>query len=205
MCCISLNGVSQKASVGVNGGLVITNQYGKTSGVKYDFTSKTGFTVGLFVDAPIGKSAIHFMPSVNYVQKGAVILEDDITDVKITRALRYAEFEFNFIAKTTGSGGISIFGGAGPTFAFNLPSQLINKSGGTKTETNITFGKESPADLNGIDYGFNLVAGLIFKNKVLVSGNYIHGVRNLSIVDDDDNRLWNSCFAVRVGFLFNNK
>lgn len=203
--CLSINGISQKTTVGVTGGLVVTNQYGEIDGTKYDFTSKTGFTLGLVMDAPIGKTPISFMPSVNYVQKGAVLSEDEVTDVKITRALRYAEFEFNFIAKTGAPGGTRIFGGVGPTFAMNLPSKTITNSAGTKTEENVTFGEESPAEMKGLDYGFNLIAGLMFKDKIVFSANYTHGVRNLSLGEDDGDRLWNSCFAVKLGLMINNK
>lgn len=205
LCCLALPSLAQKARVGITGGLTISNQFGKMNGVTLDYTSKTGITCGLIVDAPIGKTRISFQPGVHYVQKGAVLAEDEIADTKTYRALRYGQFDFNFVYNTRGKGGVNMFFGLGPSLALNVPSKNINKTGDTKSSTTLTFGDKGAAELNGVDYGVSLITGLQLKNGMFFSYNYVHGIRNLVPGDEGDNNIWNSCMAIRVGFIIPNK
>jgi hypothetical protein len=200
--CLQMPGLAQKARVGITGGATISNMFGEIEGLKTDFQTRGGFTTGLIVDAPIGKTRFSFQPGVHYVQKGTVLSETKVQ--KIYRALRYAEFDMNFLYNTRGAKGINIFFGLGPTLDLNLPSKTVTEiEDGTKTDVNIIFGEEGASELKGVDYGATGLAGLQFKNGAFVSFSYTHGIRNLVPGEGTDN-LKNSCFAIRVGLLIKN-
>jgi Outer membrane protein beta-barrel domain len=200
--CLQMPGLAQKARVGITGGATISNMFGETDGFKTDFQTRGGFTTGLIVDAPIGKTRFSFQPGVHYVQKGTTLSETK--EQTIYRALRYAEFNLNFLYNTRGAKGINIFFGLGPALALNLPSKTVTQTSDTKTDVNIIFGKEGASELRGVDYGATGLAGLQFKNGAFVSFAYTHGLRNLLPGDGPDN-IKNSCFAIRLGILIKNK
>ncbi len=203
--CLQMTGLAQKARVGITGGATISNMYGEEGGENTNFDSRFGFTTGIIVDAPIGKTRFSFQPGVHYVQKGTVVSETK--EQKDYLALRYAEFAFNFLYNTRGAKGINIFFGLGPTLALNLPSKTVTKfqQDDTKVEENVIFGDEGAALINGLDYGANALAGLQLKNGAFLAFNYTHGIRNLLPGKDGSDALRNSCFGIRLGLLINNK
>jgi len=201
--CLQMPGLAQKARVGITGGATISNMSGEIDGFKTDFQTRGGFTTGIIVDAPIGKTRFSFQPGVHYVQKGTTLSETK--EQTIYRALRYAEFNMNFLYNTRGTKGINIFFGLGPALALNLPSKTVTQfQDDTKIDVNINFGKEGAAELKGVDYGVTGLAGLQFKNGAFISFNYTHGIRNL-IPGEGPDDIRNTCFAIRLGLLISNK
>jgi hypothetical protein len=205
LTCFYLPAIAQKARVGIVAGVTMSNLTGETDGVNTNFDSRAGFTTGLIVDVPIGKTRFTFQPGVHYVQKGAVISETK--DQKDYVALRYAEFAFHFLYNTKGTKGVNIFAGVGPSVSLNLPSKTVVKfqDDGTKVEQNVIFGDEGAAQYNGIDWGASGIAGLNFRNGAMLSFNYNHGIRNLTPGKNSENSIRNSCFIVRLGLLIKNK
>jgi len=192
-----------KARVGVTGGVTIANLYGEYSGVNTDYSSKTGFTTGLIVDAPIGKSRFSFQPGLHYIQKGAVISETK--DQKVSYALRYAELALNVMYKTPGTKGVQIIAGLGPSVDMNLPSKKVTKlSDDSKTEETLILGNEGAAVIKGIDWGLGGTAGLQFRNGAFITFNYTHGLRNLVPLENGNDAVRNSCMAIRLGWLIKN-
>src|SRR5690606_23881900 len=159
---------AQKSRVGFVAGATFSNLTGEEGGMNTNYDSRVGFTTGLIVDAPIGKTRFTFQPGVHYIQKGSITSKSKDQNTYI--ALRYAEFDFNFIYNTKGAKGINIFAGLGPTLSLNLPSKTGTKynADDTKVEENLIFGDEGAAMLNGIDYGASAIAGLQFKCGALV-------------------------------------
>jgi hypothetical protein len=202
--CGYLPSQAQKARVGVVAGVTMSNLTGEADGMNTNFDSRAGFTTGLIVDAPIGKTRFTFQPGVHYIQKGAVTSESK--EQKNYVALRYAGFDFHFIYNTRGAKGINIFAGLGPSLSLNLPSKTVTKysSDDSKVEENVIFGDEGAAQFNGVDYGASAIAGLNFRNGALISFNYNHGIRNLEPKNSDD-AIRNTSFIVRLGLLINNK
>ena len=205
LTCFYLPALAQKARVGIVAGVTMSNLTGETGGVNTSYDSRGGFTTGIIVDAPIGKTRFTFQPGVHYVQKGAVT--DETKEQKNYVALRYAEFAFHFLYNTKGAKGINIFAGIGPTVSLNLPSKTVTKflDDDTKVEQNVIFGDEGAAQFNGIDYGASAIAGLNFRNGALLSFNYNHGIRNLMPGKDSEDAIRNSCFIIRLGLLIRNK
>ncbi len=205
LTCLHFSLHAQKARVGVVAGVTMSNLVGEFDGLNTNYDSRAGFTTGIIVDAPIGKTRFTFQPGVHYVQKGSVTSEDHLQKNYV--ALRYAEFAFHFLYNTKGAKGINIFAGLGPSFSLNLPSKTVTKflETDTKVEENVIFGDEGAAMFNGVDYGASAIAGLQFKNGGLISFNYNHGIRNLVPGKDSEDKIRNSCFIIRLGLLINNK
>jgi len=207
--CLHLTGFAQKSRVGITAGVtnstlnddIVGNDNGK---------SRTGFTAGLIMETPIGKSKFSFQPGVHYVQKGEIT--EETLNTREYVALRYSEFQFNFLYNFKGTNG-GLFLGAGPALAFNLPSKFVSESGistpkkddDSKTEQSINFGDdEVSSDARGFDYGANILAGYRHKKGFLLSFNYTFGLRNL-VPGGNDPSIKNACFSARLGYLFNNK
>lgn len=209
ICCLQISLSAQKARVGVVGGMSISNFNGKIGGADIDYNSRKGFTIGMIVDAPIGKSNFSFQPGVHYVQKGAETFENN--DRLEYTALRYIEFQGNFVYNTSGdkTGG-AFFVGVGPTYSAGLPSKTVisNKRAKTSVETNLAWGNLPASDFRTADWGANFLTGFRMKNGFMLSFNYTLGIRNI-LPDSPDpavqnDEVKNGSFGIRLGVLVNN-
>lgn len=201
--CIQINALSQKAKVGVTSGLTISNMRGTVGGKDASGDSRFGYTFGLILETPLMEHLV-FQPGLHYVQKGKDVDQSTAGSNKVvSTALRYAELQLN-VLYTTGSNTASFFIGAGPAVSINLPSKFVTDVNGTKTETDFTFGNEGASNLRGFDIGPNVLAGFKFKKGFLFSANYTLGVRNLVPGGTAPDKIRNSSFGIRVGWLFDN-
>jgi outer membrane protein OmpA-like peptidoglycan-associated protein len=204
-CLFQIQGFSQKAQVGIAGGASVSNVYGRLGGLDNRGDSRTGFTAGLVVDAPIKKSNISFQPGIHYVQKGKYTLKTEA--VKEADALRYADLLLNFVAYIGKPGKTRLFIGLGPQLGFNLPSKKIREEDGVKSELrSINFGNTAAADYRGIDYGANGLLGIRFRSDIFFSVNYTFGLRNLipEVLVNGDDHLRNGSLGFRLGYFFKN-
>ncbi len=213
-CLLQIPAFAQKAQVGLTGGVSVSNIYGKINNLDNRGEARAGFTVGLVVDAPIKKSNISFQPGIHYVQKGK--FTSKTVDVDEADALRYADILFNFVAHVGKPGATRLYFGLGPQIGLNLPSKKIQVADGDRTELrSISFGETAADDYNGIDYGFNGLAGIRFKNGITFSVNYTLGIRNIVPVKPDSKKdpldlkatpdfLRNGALGFRVGYMFSN-
>jgi hypothetical protein len=201
VCLLQINGLSQKTQVGLVGGITFSNLNGKMGGLDIHNDGRAGMTVGMIVDAPIGKSGFNFQPGLHYVQKGAYTSKTSTTKEAV--ALRYAELVLNFIHYTKSSSA-KLYFGLGPAIAFNLPSKKVSISDNTRSETTITFGKELTDSYRGVDFGVNGLLGSRFKCGLIASISYTYGVRNLIPIPSGDDAIRNGCAAIRLGYIFKN-
>lgn len=202
VCLFQMRGLAQKSQVGLTAGITSSNIYGNKGGVDTRYDARAGFTVGLVVEAPIGKSKFAFQPGVHYMQKGGFTVNDDIT--KNADALRYADIVFNFVHYTKGSG-VRLYFGLGPQVGLNLPSKKVSIVDGKSNEIrSIAFGKTVAADYRGIDWGANGLAGLRFKNGINLSVSYTFGLHNIIPVPTGDDKLRNAVLGFRLGYFFPN-
>ena len=201
VCCLQITAFSQKSRVGIFGGLTSSNMHGKTGGVTDNGNPLTGFTFGMLVDAPIGKSNFSFQPTVQYVQKGKVTSKTNNTKRYI--GLRYAELLLNFVYNGKGKNG-HVFVGLGPALAMPVPSKKVVKTGSLRAETNIEFGDKPNADYKSLDYGVNFLGGYQVRKGCFLSLNYTLGIRNI-LPGNPTDELRNGCLAVKLGIIVNNK
>lgn len=207
--CLSTAALSQKARVGVTGGINFANLSRTIGGLDKDGDYRIGLIGGMLVDVPLCKKGrISFQPDLRYTQKGAA--EQLIAPViENYTALRYAELAPNFVYNFNNKKGGDFYLGAGPYISFPLPSKKVSHTAGSPdVTTDISFGNAVANDLKGVDYGADFVMGYRLKNGIFVSLNYTQGARNL--VPDDvlklpastDDKIKNISFGIRVGFLF---
>jgi hypothetical protein len=209
--CLQFNGFSQKSRVGITGGISLSNQYGTIGTKRVKDDSNVGYTAGLYVNTPLGKSHISFQPGVFYTQKGRTQLVS--FKEKTYFHLRYADFQFNFLYNTNGKKG-NYYIGAGPSVSFQLPSyaQTIVKSFGLYGEDwgklgtrSVNFGDASNSDFKGIDYGVNFMTGYALPNGLAFGFNYNVGLRNIVPIPVGTDKLNNHYAAFRVSYLVKNK
>lgn len=200
ICSFQINGFAQKTQVGLTGGITSSNIFGNKNGIDQRGDSRTGMTLGMFIDAPIGKTRWAFQPSLNYMQKGK---NDQINpDTKNATALRYAELDLNFVHYTKGSN--KLFFGAGPYLAMNLPSKKVLITPDNRIETNLLMGKDVSNAYKGYDYGANGIVGVRMKCGFVVTANYSLGLRNLIPKPSGDDILRNGTLGFRIGYIFKN-
>jgi Outer membrane protein beta-barrel domain len=211
--CLNIAALSQKARVGVSGGIAFANISRTIAGADKDGEYRIGVTGGMQLEVPLCKKGkISFQPDLHYIQKGAAEIPSTPSLNKVYTALRYAELFPNFVYNfKAGKGGSVFYLGGGPYVALPLQSKKVTHSAGApKVETDISFGNAVANDLRGVDYGGNVVMGFRLGNGIFVAANYIQGGRNLVPSDIQDlpasanDKVKNIAFALRVGFLFKN-
>jgi len=203
---------AQNAQVGFTAGLTSSDMYGEVGGNKVGGDKRYGYGFGLFLNAPIKKSSISFMPSLNYVQKGNTQLKNNNFDN--WTALRYAELQANFVYNTNGPKGNNFFIGGGPFGGVNLPSAFVAKSivrpptksdYWLRSETTINIGNEANSNFQFGDYGVNLIMGYRMKCGWGLAFNYSAGLRNLKPMATADDYINNHVMGLQISYLVKNK
>jgi hypothetical protein len=202
-CLVSLSVSAQKTQVGLNAGVVSSNIFGDRGPVSYRGDARAGMTLGILIDAPIGKTNFSFQPAVHYVQKG--MYTNKTESIREADALRYADFLMNFVYYVGGAERNRLYFGLGPQIGFNLPSKKVLVDDGDKSELrSILFGKTAADDYRGLDYGVNGLVGIRFKKGITFAINYTLGLRNLLPVPDGEDNLRNGYIGFRLGYMFKN-
>ena len=204
--CLQFSSFSQNTRAGIMGGVAFSGMSGELFGSENNYETKRGITVGMMIDAPIGKSRFSFAPGLHYVQKGTLQRPPQgtlITESYI--ALRYVELNANFIYRAPGTKG-NFYAGAGPSLSFKVPSKKGTKIDEDKTETDVNFGTTIDKDLRGMDYGVNFLIGYRLAAGFFVTANYNRGLRDLRPVPESaPEEVMNHYFGIQIGWLFANK
>ena len=202
-CLLQIESFGQKTQVGLNAGVVSSNIYGDRGGISTRGDARAGMTLGILIDAPIGKTNFSFQPGVHYVQKG--MYTNKTESVREADALRYADMLLNVVYYIGGVERNRLYFGLGPQIGFNLPSKKIVVTDGDKSELrSISFGQTVAEDYRGLDYGVNGLIGMRFKSGVTVAFNYTLGLRNLLPAATGEDNLRNGCLGFRLGYMFKN-
>jgi hypothetical protein len=203
---------AQSAQVGIAAGITSSDLYGEVGGNKVGGDSRRGYTLGMFVNAPIKKTSISFMPGLYYVQKGNTQVKDNNKDQ--WTALRYAELQANFVYNTNKAGGNNFFIGGGPSFGVNLPSTFISKTivrdpiksdYWLRGEDNVNIGNEANSHFRFADYGVNLLMGYRLKSGWGLSFHYNAGLRNIKPMATGDDYINNHVMGLQLTYLVKNK
>ena len=203
---------AQTAQVGVSAGITSSDQYGEVGGNKLGGDSRRGYGFGMFVNAPIKKTSISFMPGLYYVQKGNTQIKNNNKDE--WTALRYAELQANFVYNTNGPKGNNFFIGGGPSFGVNLPSAFVSKTivrdpiksdYWLRSESNVNIGNEANSHFRFADYGVNVLMGYRLKCGWGLSFNYSAGLRNIKPMATGDDYINNHVMGLQLSYLVKNK
>ena len=202
--CLINTAFSQKTRAGVSAGPVVATMSGEFQGHENGHEKKLGYTFGMIVDVPLS-AKFAFTPGLGYVQKGTLQRPPVGTLIdKSYVALRYAEFNANFIYKAPGQRG-NFFIGAGPSFSFKLPSKKGTEIDKEKTETDVSFGNTVDKDFRGTDWGVNFLTGYRLNAGFFVSLNYNMGLKDLRpVITSGPEEVMNSYIGLQFGILLNN-
>ena len=173
----------------------------ETNGQKASGRSLTGFMASLVIETPLAKH-LSFQPHIAYVRKGMQVKTELFTGSDTLINLRYVDLPMNLVY--TAGTKLTFYAGAGPVLSFNLPSQRVVKVGDTKSNTELSFGKEANNNYRGFDYGANILVGLRLPSGLFMSLNYTQGFRNLMPIENGNDKINNNYVGLQLGFLFKN-
>lgn len=190
-----------QVSVGVRGGINFFNINGKdNNGNKLDNRIKTGYELGLNIEAPLGND-FYLQPGLLFVDKGGK--SRNVNNESLKFNLNYIELPVNVLYKPElGHGKLLL--GAGPYIALGVGGNVKNDALGTKSDVKFS----SSVDNNStafyyrpIDAGIGLLFGYEFSNRVSVQLNAELGLVNNNVYGDGTSYK-NTGFGFSLGYRF---
>jgi hypothetical protein len=193
----------KKASFGFTAGASLANFHAKVDGESDDGNSRVGFTAGVFADVPMANN-FAFQPAMNFVQKGTT---DEQTSGGVTEKAKLnvncIEIPLNFVYTSNSSNG-KFFIGAGPSITFHISGKASYDDGTNSISASLHFGNGEDDALRGMDFGANILAGVVFKKGFLIAVNFNQGFSNLLPGGNSDGKLTSHYFGLRLGYLLKN-
>lgn len=186
----------QPISVGVKGGLNVSNQKYKSGDLSYSPDSKIGFNVGLTLDLNL-PSNLALMSGLELTTKGSKIKEEG----EITMNAMYLQLPVHLGYKIEVAPGTKVHFDAGPYLAYGLGGKTKLKVESFEEEED-TFGKDA---FKRFDFGLGIGAGITFMDKIQVRLGYDHGLVNVANSDNSEDielKVNNKNFYVSLGYLF---
>lgn len=185
---------------GVKAGLNLTNLNVEDN--DFDTKLNPGFHIGPMIDIPINE-IFSFESGLFLTTKGLKYSEND-NNSNYTSTINMYYIDVPLTAKLTHDLGSSkIYGIFGPYVGMGLNGKVkyeMTYDGNTVSEEeDIKFGSDE--DLNRLDYGLTLGAGLEL-NSLLFGLSYDLGLANMST---DDNKINNRVLRLSVGYKFSGK
>ena len=196
-CTIALTAhvQAQKARVGFTAGATVSTYKLKVQSLSLTSKGKTGGTIGMLVDIPLGSSG-SFMPGLNFIQKGGKIDEEGTSDKLTTN---YLEVPLNFSYNLKLNNG-KLFFGAGPALNMGISGKdKWSSSSFGSGEDKVKFGNNK--DFKRFDAGVNFVSGFVGNSGMIVSFNYNVGLTNAVDPGEENGKFKNRYFALRVGYM----
>ncbi len=195
------NKTQAQVSFGVRGGINFFNINGHNeAGQKLDNKLKTGFNLGMNIEAPLAQD-FYIQPGLLFATKGGKSTTS--SGNKATYNLSYLEVPVNFIYKPeVGNGKLLL--GAGPYLGFGLGGKVKDATG---AEQDIKFKNSVPANASNafyykpVDFGANLLVGYQFTNHVSVQLDAQLGLTNNSPYKDGSSYK-NTGFGLSLGYRF---
>lgn len=193
--------VAQSAAIGITAGATFASYKATIESVSVTSKTHVGFTAGLTLSAPIGKS-FSFRPELNFVQKGGDYKEEGYSE-KTT--LNYIELPLNIVYNARTSKGM-FFIGAGPSLNMGLSGKDKWSDESESGKDDIKFGSSDNDDLKTFELGANILAGYQFASGFFVAANYSAALNNIEPEDPGfDSKYHNRYFGVRIGYIFSGK
>jgi opacity protein-like surface antigen len=161
-----------------------------------DTKSKLGFTIGAGLNLPLGDGMFSLQPELNYVQKGA---KAEYDDQDRTDKLTLGYLEVPVLVKVTFGEATKFYVNAGPSVGFGLGGKYKVEIGDDSDDIDVKFGDGDDEDKyyveKGTDIGFQLGAGVIVAEKVMIDVRYGLGLTDLY----DDESMKNNVLQFTVG------
>lgn len=197
-CLVIAAAMQAQTRVGFQAGAVSSNLKVKAGDFSGSSKTRSGFTAGLFLEAPLGQN-LYISPALNYVQKGSKVKDDFIVD---NLSLHFLEVPLNLIyAAKPGS---SVFLGGGPSISMGIAGrEKANFGDGTGSETTkVKFGNGED-EVKRLEFGANLLAGYKTKGGFSIAANYNHGLSKLNHDAQGEGTIKSWYVGLRLGLLLN--
>ena len=191
--CFSVNTEAQ-TTWGITAGMTFANAKLKEGTESKTSDSKTGFSAGLIIDIPAGKS-FSIQPGLQFLQKG---FSDKTPNSSEKVTLNYIDLPINAIY----SSAKGFFVGAGPAFGFGISGKDKYTIGTVSETTDMNFGSKE-GELKTIEMSANVLTGFNFKKGFMIAANYNVGLTNLS--NEKDVSFKNSYFGLKLGWMIKSK
>lgn len=193
-----------KTSIGFQGGVSFISQKLSQDGLSTIFETDNGITFGLLLDQPLGNH-FSFQTGLSYVSKGSISRHSyNNIQSSNTFKLKYIELPVSLILKS-GNNNCGLFAGIGAAASYGVDaSVVIDRGQGNVQKVSYSFGNGNDDVFKQFDLGAYFQAGIQFRCGLLLSANYYLGVSNI-INSDDQSKLTNRYWAIKLGFLFNNR
>lgn len=199
------NKTQAQVTFGIRGGINFFNINGHDPrGAKLDNKLKTGFDLGINIEAPLAQD-FYIQPGLLFASKGgkSTSYSDVGNAVKTTFTLSYLEVPVNFIYKPeVGNGKLLL--GAGPYLGFGVGGKVKGADG---SEQDVKFKSSVPSNADDafyykpVDFGANLLVGYEFTRHVSVQLNAQLGLTNNSPYKDGSSYK-NTGFGLSLGYRF---
>ncbi len=183
---------AQKLHFGLKAGLNVSNVSTDFALVSDGQKSVNRLNAGVFLDADLGT---HFslQPQLIYNGKGLFF---DTPDHSHTIAINSIDLPIYGMYKF----GKGLFIGVGPNFGYNISGKNTANFPGKEESTEYKF-KGDPYDYYRFDFGASLIAGYEHSSGLLLSVNYLKGLKNVGAIPDYN---WKSnVLAFSLGYKLN--
>ena len=197
---------AQYSKFGFTAGSAFANYKTKYDMIEISGKSKSGITVGVLADFPMGNN-ISFQPNLNFVRKGIKYGEDygNGSFEQSTTSVNYLELPMNFLFNIYGKSG-TFFVGGGPSFSFAISGKRKYEDEIGSESGDLEFGNDSENDdMRGFDFGANMLAGYRFTNGLFLSADYNVGLSNLMPGGSNEGTLKSNYFSIKLGFSIEKK
>lgn len=218
-CCLA--GSAQAQLFGIEGGVTFNTLKMELDDEDFDHGYRTGFKLGGFIDAPIGRGA-SFQPGLYYITKGSEFETKNTystggTTIRETMdqkiQINYLEIPLNFQFKLNPMRRSGLFFGAGPYVAFAMGGDVDTKytlkdlNTGISTTDRDSYDLElgddpDEDDIRKTDWGINLNIGYVGVGGLFMRGNAGIGLSNIIPGQDDDFSAKNLSFGLSLGYVF---
>jgi hypothetical protein len=189
---------AQDLRFGVTAGASFANFYSKEDGKINKERSKTGITIGVLEDIPVGKK-FSLQPGFNFVQIGT---QGQANSGGITQKMKFTanclELSVSALYNLTGNSG-TFFIGAGSSYKEAISGKWIIEDGnGSRTD------KLKRGQINVNRISLTALTGYRFPNGLFMAAGFNAGLRNLIGGSYHDNSR-DHYFSIKLGWLLKNK
>lgn len=187
---IVCTGVSAQLRTALAGGAQVSSVPGNSNThwdtLNHQYSSRTGFHIGLIAEVPFFKSSsVYFRTGMSYINKGRKFSSQydsssGISQVNGRQFVNYMEVPLNVVYKTNKGGKTRFVAGAGPYVSFLFSgreaSQTTFSNGTVQTVENTSLKlPRSQGNYRNADFGVNVFAGAEF-GQVFLNAHFSKGL-----------------------------
>ena len=218
LCACFMFSANAQLRTAIAGGAHISSVPGNSSpqwdSLNHDYSSRTGFHIGLLAETHLFNSNnLYFQTGMYYTNKGRKFSgsfdssASGITKVTGSQFVNYMEIPFNVVFKKDMGKKARLIVGGGPYVSFLFSGRETKNtyySNGTVENTENTSLKipRSQGKYKNMDFGVSALAGVEF-GKLFITANFSRGLSQFYTANTNTGSFKNQVFGATVGFYLN--